>query len=76
VWVTDVHGVMESWQAEEVRCIHNTAGLLTPDGMPLVWLSRLIGFPHVGRVYGPDRMLAVCACSVTPGYRHSPMARL
>ena len=53
-----------------VRRIHNAAGLVTPDGMPLVWLSRLMGFSHVERVYGPDLMLALCARSVTQGYRH------
>jgi len=70
VCVTGVHGVMESQRDEEVRRIHNAAGLVTPDGMPLVWLSRLMGFSHVERVYGPDLMLAVCARSITQGYRH------
>jgi N-acetylglucosaminyldiphosphoundecaprenol N-acetyl-beta-D-mannosaminyltransferase len=70
VCVTGVHGVMESQRDEEVRRIHNAAGLVTPDGMPLVWLGRLMGFSHVERVYGPDLMLALCARSVTQGYRH------
>jgi len=70
VCVTGVHGVMESQRDEEVRRIHNAAGLVTPDGMPLVWLSRLMGFSHVERVYGPDLMLAMCARSVTQGYHH------
>jgi N-acetylglucosaminyldiphosphoundecaprenol N-acetyl-beta-D-mannosaminyltransferase len=70
VCVTGVHGIMESQRDEEVRCMHNAAGLVTPDGMPLVWLSRLMGFRHVERVYGPDLMLAVCAYSLKQGYRH------
>jgi len=70
VCVTGVHGVMESQWDEEVRRIHNAAGLVTPDGMPLVWLSRLMGFFHVERVYGPDLMLALCARSVSQRYRH------
>jgi N-acetylglucosaminyldiphosphoundecaprenol N-acetyl-beta-D-mannosaminyltransferase len=70
VCVTGVHGVMESQRDEEVRRIHNAAGLVTPDGMPLVWLSRLMGFSHVERVYGPDLMLTMCARSMTQGYRH------
>src|ERR671922_2584777 len=70
VCVTGVHGVMESWRDEELRRIHNAAGLVTPDGMPLVWLSRLMGFRQVERVYGPDLMLAVCERSATRGYRH------
>ena len=70
VCVTGVHGVMESQRDENLRRIHNQAGLVTPDGMPLVWLSRLKGFRHVDRVYGPDLMLALCERSVTRGCRH------
>jgi N-acetylglucosaminyldiphosphoundecaprenol N-acetyl-beta-D-mannosaminyltransferase len=69
VCVTGVHGVMESWRDDELRRIHNSAGLVTPDGMPLVWLSRRMGFNHVSRVYGPDLMLAMCGRSAAKGYR-------
>jgi N-acetylglucosaminyldiphosphoundecaprenol N-acetyl-beta-D-mannosaminyltransferase len=70
ICVTGVHGVMESQRDAEVRRIHNAAGLVTPDGMPQVWLSRLLGFRHVAQVCGSDLMLAVCEHSVTRGYRH------
>jgi N-acetylglucosaminyldiphosphoundecaprenol N-acetyl-beta-D-mannosaminyltransferase len=70
ICVTGVHGVMESQADPALRDIHNCAGLVTPDGMPLVWLSRLRGYRHVERVYGPDLMLACCAASVSKGYRH------
>ncbi|MGH7830427.1 MAG: WecB/TagA/CpsF family glycosyltransferase, partial [Candidatus Binatia bacterium] len=70
VCVTGVHGIMESRRDRELRRIHNAAGLVTPDGMPLVWVSRLMGFSRVRRVYGPDLMLALCERSVKPGYRH------
>jgi N-acetylglucosaminyldiphosphoundecaprenol N-acetyl-beta-D-mannosaminyltransferase len=70
VCVTGVHGVMESRKDAELRAIHNRAGLVTPDGMPLVWVSRALGFRHVERVYGPDLMRAVCEHSVASGYRH------
>lgn len=70
VCVSGIHGVMESQRDERLRAIHNAAGMVTPDGMPLVWLSRLKGFPFVERVYGPDLLLACCQRSVTTGYRH------
>jgi N-acetylglucosaminyldiphosphoundecaprenol N-acetyl-beta-D-mannosaminyltransferase len=70
VCITGVHGVMESQRDENLREIHNSAGLVTPDGMPLVWLSRLQGKHHVERVYGPDLMLALCELSISKGYRH------
>jgi N-acetylglucosaminyldiphosphoundecaprenol N-acetyl-beta-D-mannosaminyltransferase len=70
VCVSGVHGVMESQRDEDLRRIHNDAGLVTPDGMPLVWLSRLHGHAHVERVYGPDLMLALSEHSLAKGYKH------
>jgi N-acetylglucosaminyldiphosphoundecaprenol N-acetyl-beta-D-mannosaminyltransferase len=70
VCVTNAHGVTESQRDENLRRIHNAAGLVTPDGMPLVWLIRHRGFSTVERVYGPDLMLALCKRSVSKGYRH------
>ncbi len=70
VCVSGVHGVMESQRDRTLRDIHNRAGLVTPDGMPLVWFSRLAGYTHVTRVYGPDLMEAVCRDAVTRVRRH------
>jgi N-acetylglucosaminyldiphosphoundecaprenol N-acetyl-beta-D-mannosaminyltransferase len=70
ICVTGVHGVMESQKDPALCDIHNRAGLVTPDGMPLVWLSWLRGHRHVERVYGPDLLLACCRASVSKGYRH------
>jgi N-acetylglucosaminyldiphosphoundecaprenol N-acetyl-beta-D-mannosaminyltransferase len=70
VCVTGVHGVMESQRDETLRHVHNSAGLVTPDGMPLVWLSRSQGHRRVERVYGPDLMLTCCDISISKGYRH------
>jgi N-acetylglucosaminyldiphosphoundecaprenol N-acetyl-beta-D-mannosaminyltransferase len=44
----------------------NRAHLATPDGMPLVWLGRRAGFPEIGRVYGPDLLLEICAATANP----------
>ena len=70
VCVTPVHGIMDCQPDPDLRRIFNASGLTTPDGMPLVWLLRLMGHKHVTRVYGPDLMLAVCEHSVGRAYRH------
>jgi N-acetylglucosaminyldiphosphoundecaprenol N-acetyl-beta-D-mannosaminyltransferase len=70
VCVTGVHGIMESRRDSDLMAIHNEAGLVTPDGMPLVWLSRLHGRREVSRVYGPDLMLHLFDASVQKGWRH------
>jgi N-acetylglucosaminyldiphosphoundecaprenol N-acetyl-beta-D-mannosaminyltransferase len=70
VCVTGVHGVMESQRDPALRAIHNRAGLVTPDGMPMVWVSHLHGHRQVRRVYGPDLMLRICDLSQSAGWRH------
>jgi N-acetylglucosaminyldiphosphoundecaprenol N-acetyl-beta-D-mannosaminyltransferase len=70
VCVSGVHGVMESQEDDVLRDIHNHAGLVTPDGMPLVWLGRLASHRQMTRVYGPDLLLACCAESSRRGWRH------
>src|SRR4030088_3854144 len=69
VCIRDVHGVMESRRDQRLRRIHNDAGMVTPDGMPLVWLLRLLGKRNVDRVYGPDLMRKMTAVSSLRGYR-------
>lgn len=70
VCITGVHGVMESRADPQLRAIHEAAALVTPDGMPLVFMANRLGFGPVERVYGPDLMRAVCADSARRGYRH------
>jgi N-acetylglucosaminyldiphosphoundecaprenol N-acetyl-beta-D-mannosaminyltransferase len=70
VCVTDVHAVMETQRDPELKRIYDEAGLVVPDGMPLVWLSRLGGHAETDRVYGPDLLLACCEHSLVRGYRH------
>src|ERR1700730_5162171 len=33
----------ESRRNERLRAVDNDAGMVTPDGMPLVWFARLLG---------------------------------
>ena len=65
-----VHTVMECQHDGRLRALVNASGLSTPDGMPLVWLSRLHGHREAGRVYGPDLMLALCDRGRAKGLRH------
>lgn len=70
VCVAPVHSIMECHRSPELTGIFNQAGLVTPDGMPLVWLSHLQGHAEVSRVYGPDLMLALCEHGLARSYRH------
>ena len=66
----DVHGIMACQKDAGLQRIHETAGLVCPDGMPLVWIGRLMGYTEVRRVCGPDLMLELCAHSLEHNYRH------
>jgi N-acetylglucosaminyldiphosphoundecaprenol N-acetyl-beta-D-mannosaminyltransferase len=70
VCLRDVHGVMACQDDPALLEIHRSAGLVAPDGMPLVWLGRLMGFRAIRRVSGPDLMPALCERSLEKGYRH------
>lgn len=70
ICVTNTHLVMMCQRDEALRRIHNEAGLCTPDGVPLFWLARLMGFRGVTRVCGPDITLACLEHGVTRGWKH------
>ncbi|HEY9286889.1 MAG TPA: WecB/TagA/CpsF family glycosyltransferase [Candidatus Dormibacteraeota bacterium] len=70
VSVCNVHSVMECRRDPRLRQIVNAAGMVTPDGMPLVWLARRSGHKAVARVYGPDLMLAELSASQQSGHSH------
>lgn len=62
------HTVMECRRNPRLRAVVNGAGLVTPDGMSVVWVCWLYGYRHVERVYGPDLMLAFSALAAQKGY--------
>ena len=70
VAVTGVHGVSEAQSDPALRDILNRALLVTPDGMPMVWMGRLQRRPSIQRVYGPDLMLNLCEHSFANGFSH------
>lgn len=59
VYAANVHMVMTAYDCPEFRDVVNAADLVTPDGMPLVWVLRRKGFPTQERVYGPTLMLNI-----------------
>jgi len=59
VYATSVHGVMEAHDEHKFRDVLNRADLITPDGMPLVWMLRLKGILNQQRVYGPTLTIHV-----------------
>ena len=70
VCARDVHGLMLSLQNPMMMDIHRTAGLVVPDGMPVVWLSKWRSKQPVKRVCGADLVDALCDGGQSKGLRH------
>ena len=68
--VTGMHGVTEAQHDARFKAVLNSAGLVVPDGMPLVWISRWLGFNLRRRVYGPELMASFCEQTAAKRYRH------
>ena len=60
VCVANVHMVMEAYWNREFAQILEEADMVTPDGMPLVWMLRQMGMPQQDRVAGMDILLGTC----------------
>ena len=66
---TSVHGVVTASRDPAFARILNQADVIAPDGMPLVWVGRIMGRRTMERMYGPRFMLRICdRCA--PGTRH------
>jgi N-acetylglucosaminyldiphosphoundecaprenol N-acetyl-beta-D-mannosaminyltransferase len=60
VCVANVHMLIEAWQDANFASILKQANLVTPDGLPLVWMLKSIGSNSSERVAGLDIFLAIC----------------
>jgi len=67
VCVCNVHMVMEAYDARDFQKVVNRADLVTPDGMPLVWVLRVMGFRHTPRVDGSTLTFHICEAAAREG---------
>jgi N-acetylglucosaminyldiphosphoundecaprenol N-acetyl-beta-D-mannosaminyltransferase len=68
ICVSAVHLIMECQKNLLLKDGVNAATLVTPDGMPLVWILKSRGF-LTERIYGPDLMLKMCALAQKKKWR-------
>ena len=59
VCVANVHMLIEAYWQPELCSVLQNADLVTPDGMPLVWMMKLLGASQQDRVAGMDILLAL-----------------
>ena len=70
VCVAPVSTLVDAKRDPKYAHVINTAGMITPDGMPVVWLAKLKGCSDIVRTYGPDLMHLVCKQGQAQGLRH------
>ena len=60
VTICNVHVVVSASRDAAYREIINGSDMATPDGAPVAWMLRKLGFANQPRVSGPDLMWALC----------------
>lgn len=53
----------------EFKLAYQNADLVLTDGMPLIWISKLLGNPIVEKVSGADLLPEVCKIASKKGYK-------
>jgi N-acetylglucosaminyldiphosphoundecaprenol N-acetyl-beta-D-mannosaminyltransferase len=69
VCVTGVHGLMLAQQMDGFTQILNGAKFNVPDGMPIVWMGKLLHKNGIERIYGPNLTLSLCALAERNGWK-------
>lgn len=57
VCICNVHSVVTTTSDVEFKIAVNNADMATPDGAPVAWALRRLGFPGQERINGPDLMM-------------------
>ncbi len=67
VCTANVHMIMEAFDDPEFLNIINSADMVTPDGMPLVWGLQQLGIEDARQVCGPTLTICVCESAAISG---------
>lgn len=60
VCIANVHMLIEGYRDSNFALVLENSDLVTPDGMPLVWMLQLMGVRNQDRVAGLDVLMALC----------------
>ena len=60
VCICNVHSVVSAYHDPGFRSVINDADMATPDGAPVAWMLRRLGYMGQQRINGPDLMWRYC----------------
>ena len=60
VSICNVHSVITTTKNELFKSAINSSDMATPDGAPIAWFLRRLGYKNQKRINGPDLMLKYC----------------
>ncbi len=69
VVTSDASSIVRAQEDEEFRRIVQSADLVTPDGIGVVWGARLLGLPVYQRVPGVELMAKLCERAAQKGWK-------
>jgi N-acetylglucosaminyldiphosphoundecaprenol N-acetyl-beta-D-mannosaminyltransferase len=69
VCACSVHSLVTASIDPAFQKIINSADMAIPDGMPVAWSLRKLGFPNQRRISGPDLMWRLCEGATASGQK-------
>jgi len=70
VCIAPVSTLVTALDNERYQAVLNNADMVTPDGVPVVWIAHWRGYKDVERVCGPDLMWRICTDPCMTHLRH------
>lgn len=67
ICICNVHSVVTASHDSDFRDVIRDADMATPDGAPVAWMMRRLGFAEQIRIDGPDLMLRCCERAAKTG---------
>jgi len=69
IFTLNVHRTVSAIQNRSIKEIYDIADIILPDGVPLVWISRILGNPLKERIAGADLFPLFCETASRKGYK-------
>lgn len=69
ICVSNVHMCIETYISSDFSAVVNQADLVVPDGRPIYWAQRLLGFSEAEQIRGMDLTLELCQYAAEQGLK-------